>query len=59
MSYRYLGGLVINPGRDGKGQSVKRGRGASGPLMAEQGQYTLGSGGLWDSGKGGQEWEAP
>ena len=50
---------MINPGRDGKGQSVKRGRGASGPLMAEQGQYTLGSGGLWDSGKGGAGMEGP
>ncbi len=56
------GGLVINPGRGGKGQSVKRGRGASGPLMTEQGLWdsgTLGSGDSRTLGREGAGMEGP
>lgn len=55
VSYRYLGDFVINPGREWKGQSVKRGQAwLSGPLMTEQGKDKGESGtlGLWEAGGG-------
>lgn len=54
MSYRYLGGLVINPVRDGKGQSVKRGRGGKWPTNGRTVKGHSGNKGgglgLWEAG---------